>query len=107
MKPVSAESKEARVALTCDSALDLMGNSPERARMMRSLGAQVIMVPQVDGGPGQVTGADIAAAAERAKDLAHEKGAYYVDQFNNPGTLRAHEETTGPEIWRALAGRLD
>lgn len=83
------------------------GNSPERARMLRSLGAQVLLVAQVDGGPGEVTGADITAAAKRARELAREKGAYYVDQFNNPGTLRAHQETTGPEIWRALGGRLD
>src|SRR5262249_28314701 len=38
------------------------GNSPERARMIRSLGAEVVLVPQVDGKPGMVTGADIAAA---------------------------------------------
>jgi cysteine synthase A len=61
----------------------------------------------VDGAPGQVTGADIEAAAERARQLARERGGYYVDQFNNPDGVRAHQESTGPEIWRALGGRLD
>lgn len=83
------------------------GNSPERARMMRSLGARVVLIPQVDGTPGQVTGSDIAAAAHEAERLAREEGAYYVDQFHNPGSVRAHEETTGPEIWRALGSRID
>src|SRR5579872_4069707 len=83
------------------------GNSPERARMMRSLGARVVLVPQVDGKPGQVTGGDIAAAAREAERLAREEGAYYVDQFHNPGSVRAHEETTGPEIWQALGMRID
>jgi cysteine synthase A len=83
------------------------GNSPERAKMMRSLGAEVVLVPQVDGAPGQVTGADIEAAAERARQLARERGGYYVDQFNNPDGVRAHQESTGPEIWRALGERLD
>jgi cysteine synthase A len=65
------------------------------------------LVPQVDGAPGQVTGADIAAAVERAKQLTAESGGYYVDQFNNPGCVLAHQTTTGPEIWNALEGRLD
>jgi cysteine synthase A len=83
------------------------GNSPERAKMMRCLGAEVVLAPQVTGASGQVTGADIGAAAERAEQLARERGGYYVDQFNNPGSVRAHQESTGPEIWRALGGRLN
>ena len=42
------------------------GNSPARARMMEGLGAKVVLVPQADGTPGQVTGADVSAAAEEA-----------------------------------------
>jgi cysteine synthase A len=83
------------------------GNSPARARMLEALGAEVVLVPQVDGCPGQVTGADITAAASRAKRIASERDAYYVDQFNNPSCVRAHEEGTGPEIWEAVGGRLD
>jgi len=79
-----------------------VGNSPERARMMRALGANVVLVPQVDGRPGMVTGSDIAAAAEKARDAATELGAYFVDQFSNPGVVTAHEKGTGPEIVEAL-----
>jgi hypothetical protein len=39
------------------------GNSRQPVRMLESLGAEVVLVPQVDGTPGQVTGTDIAAAA--------------------------------------------
>jgi cysteine synthase A len=82
------------------------GNSPERARMVRAFGAEVLLVPQVDGAPGQVTGADIARAEHVARNLAQERGAFYVDQFNNACSVRAHEEGTGPEIWEAVGDRL-
>ncbi len=82
------------------------GNSPARARMVEALGAEVILVPQVDGCPNQVTGADIAIATERAVQLAEERGAFYVDQFNNRACVLAHEEGTGPEIWEAVGGKL-
>lgn len=83
------------------------GNSPERVAMLRALGAEVVLVPQVDGAPGQVTGKDVKAAAEEARRLARRRGAFYVDQFHNPGSVAAHEHGTGPEIWHALGGRLD
>lgn len=82
------------------------GNSPERAKMLRGLGAKVLLVPQVDGAVGQVTGADIAKATEVAKQFSQEREAFYVDQFNNPGSVLAHYETTGPEIWNELGGKL-
>jgi cysteine synthase len=83
------------------------GNSPERARMLEALGAEVVLVPQVDGAPGQVTGADVKSAADAARRLARERGALYVDQFHNPASVAAHENGTGPEIWESLGDRLD
>jgi cysteine synthase len=83
------------------------GNSPERARMLEALGAEVALVPQVDGAPGQVTGADVKSAADAARRLAWERGAFYVDQFHNPASVAAHEHGTGPEIWETLGDRLD
>ena len=83
------------------------GNSPQRARMLEALGAEVVLVPQVDGRPGEVTGSDIRAATEVAIELAARRRAFYVDQFHNPSCLAAHEDGTGPEIWEALGGRLD
>lgn len=82
------------------------GNSPARARMLRGLGAEVVLVPQVDGVPAQVTGRDIGRAAEVAQSLASSRNAFYVDQFNNEGSMIAHEQGTAPEIWEALEGRI-
>lgn len=83
------------------------GNSPQRARMLQALGAEVVLVPQVDGATGQVTGADVNAAADAARRIAAERGGFYVDQFHAPDGMRAHAETTGPEIWEQTSGRVD
>ncbi len=83
------------------------GNSPQRARMLEALGAEVVLVPQVDGVPGQVTGADVAAAVESAQRLAGKRGGFYVDQFHAPEGVAIHRDTTGPEIWAQSEGRVD
>jgi cysteine synthase A len=83
------------------------GNSPERARMMQALGASVVLVDQVDGSPGQVTGADIEAASQQAREAAAADGAWYVDQFHNPGGLIAHETGTAVEVWEQTGGAVD
>jgi cysteine synthase A len=83
------------------------GNGPARARMIEELGAELVLVPQVDGEPERVTGADIAAAAEVARSIAEARQAFYVDQFNAPEGTIAHETTTGPEIWAQAGGRVD
>lgn len=82
------------------------GNSTARARMMEGLGARVVLVPQVDGTPGQVTGADVAAAADAAAQITRD-GGYYVDQFNASEGIVAHETTTGPEILEQFGGPVD
>lgn len=83
------------------------GNSAQRAHMLAALGAEVILVPQVDGSPGKVTGSDIAAATEEAIRIARERDGFYVDQFHNPDSVRAHEEGTGPEFWQQMEERID
>jgi cysteine synthase A len=83
------------------------GNSPARARMLEALGAEVVLVPQIEGTPGCVSGADIQVATERAMEIARERQAFYVDQFNNPSCVSAHEMGTGPEIWAAAGDELD
>lgn len=83
------------------------GNSPERVRMILGLGVELIRVPQVDGRPGQVTGSDLDAARQEALKIAATRDAYFVDQFNNPGNVLAHECGTGPEIWEAVDGEFD
>lgn len=78
------------------------GNSPERRRILKALGAEIILTDQVDGQPGMVTGRDIEFAASVAQTIAKERNGFYVDQFNNASNVRAHFETTGPEIWNDL-----
>ncbi len=84
-----------------------VGNSSERVKILKVLGAEVIRVPQVDGTPGMVTGKDIARAVEKALEIANQRNAFYVDQFNNPANVAGHYLTTGPEIWNDLDGNID
>lgn len=84
------------------------GNSSERARMMRALGAEVVLVPQAPGSVrGQVSGEDLALVEVRAQELTRERGAFRADQFVNPSAALAHERYTGPELWEQCEGRLD
>ena len=83
------------------------GNSPARAMMLEGLGAEVMLVTQVDGSPGQVTGRDVEAAAEAARIIARERGGFYVDQFHAAEGILAHERTTGPEILEQLGSPVD
>ncbi len=78
------------------------GNSPARRKILDAFGAEVILTGQVDGIPGMVTGKDIAYAMEIASKIADEKGAFYVDQFNNPSCFKVHFHHTGPEIVQNL-----
>jgi cysteine synthase A len=83
------------------------GNSPARARMMEALGAKVVLVPQIDGSAGQVTGSDVAAAARMAAEIAAAEGGFYVDQFNATEGISVHESTTGPEILEQFGRPVD
>lgn len=74
------------------------GNSLERLKILRAFGAEIVLTDQVDGEIGRVTGKDINYASLVAKELAQERKGFYVDQFNNPSGVKAHFETTGPEI---------
>lgn len=82
------------------------GNSPERAKMMRALGAEVVIVPQADGVPGRVTGADLARVDEAAQRLTTERGAFRADQFGHPGNPAAHEDGTARELWDQSGGAI-
>lgn len=77
------------------------GNSEERARMMRALGAEVVLVDQLPGSkPGEVSGGDLALVEDAARAITAERNAFRADQFNHPGNACAHFETTGPELWQ-------
>lgn len=84
------------------------GNSLERRRMLTALGAELELVPQVPPPrPGQVSREDLELVEQRTQELVRELGAFRPDQFNNPECARAHELTTGPEIWEQTGGRID
>ena len=73
--------------------------SIERRKIMRGLGAKVILTPAAERGSGMV---------RRAEELAAEHGWFLARQFQNPANPEYHASTTGPEILRDFAGeRLD
>ena len=73
--------------------------SPERVKLLKSLGANIILTPADQGMQGAV-----AAAQEILRTTP---GAFLPDQFSNPNNALAHEKTTGPEIWNDLEGKVD
>ncbi|MEQ9260180.1 MAG: cysteine synthase family protein [Roseovarius sp.] len=83
------------------------GNSEERARMMRALGAEVVLVPQAEGSrKGEVSGADLALVEAEARRITEARGAFRADQFAREGNPAAHERGTAPEIWAQSGGAV-
>jgi len=83
------------------------GNSPERAMMMRALGAEVVLVDQAAGAvAGQVSGDDLALVEAATKKIVLERNAFRADQFNTEGNLNAHI-ITGNEMWEQCDGDID
>jgi cysteine synthase A len=81
------------------------GNSTERARMMRALGAQVVLVDQLpESKPGQVSGGDLAEVERATREIVTERNAFRADQFQLESAFRAHHLHTGPEIWEQSGG---
>lgn len=84
------------------------GNSIERARMMKALGAEVVLVDQAPGSPpGQVSGEDLALVEQATRRIVEERGAFRADQFNHPGNVHGHEYHTGEEMWQQSGGTID
>ena len=84
------------------------GNSPERARMMTALGAEVVLVEQLPGSmPGQVSGGDLELVEQATQRIVAERQAFRADQFQLAGNFRAHYRQTGPEILRQADGQID
>ena len=70
--------------------------SVERRKVMRGLGAKVILTPAAERGTGMV---------RKAEELAEKHGWFLARQFENPANPEFHRQTTGPEILRDFAGR--
>ncbi|MHC4610006.1 MAG: PLP-dependent cysteine synthase family protein [Planctomycetota bacterium] len=83
-------------------------SSMERVRMMRVLGAEVVLVDQAPGSPpGQVSGEDLKLVEAEAERIVKERGAVRVDQFHWESNLRAHYLGTGREILEQSDGGVD
>jgi cysteine synthase A len=84
------------------------GNSRERVRMMRSMGAEVVLVDQMEGSiDGQVSGGDLELVDGEAARIELERGAFRADQFHHRGNFRAHYLHTAREILEQTGGRID
>ena len=70
--------------------------SVERRRIMRMLGARVILTPAAERGSGMV---------RKAEELAKKHGWFLARQFENEANPAYHRQTTGPEILSDFAGR--
>lgn len=82
--------------------------SLERVRMMRILGAEVLLVDQApDSPPGQVGRCDLELVEQAATDYCREHDAVRVDQFHWESNRRAHYLGTGREIWEQADGAID
>src|SRR5215472_14070604 len=70
--------------------------SVERRKLMRILGAKVILTPAAERGTGMV---------RKAQELAKKHGWFLARQFENPANPAYHRSTTGPEIIQDFVGR--
>jgi cysteine synthase A len=77
----------------------------ERFQLMRALGAELDVIPSVEGRP-RVTGQDILNMVARAGELAALPGHFATDQFNNPHPIAHHRDHLAREIWEQTDGRV-
>ncbi len=75
--------------------------SPEKQALLRAYGAEVVLCP-TNVAP-ESPESYYSVAARLARDIP---GAYKPDQYWNVNNPQAHEQTTGPEIWRQTGGRI-
>jgi cysteine synthase A len=86
--------KQYRLILTMPDTMSM-----ERRKLLKHLGAELVLTPGVEGMPG---------AIRKAQEIVRQKPpAYMPDQFKNPANPEIHRRTTAEEIWRDTKGRID
>jgi cysteine synthase A len=86
--------KKYRILLTMPETM-----SVERRKLLKHLGAQLVLTPGTEGMKG---------AIKRAREiLAENPKAYMPDQFGNPANPEIHRKTTAEEIWQDTGGEAD
>jgi len=89
-----AAAKGYRCTLTMPDTMSI-----ERRKLLRAYGAELILTPGSQGMQG---------AIQAATEMAAQDPRYFIpQQFENPANPAIHRSTTGEEIWRDTAGRLD
>ncbi len=74
------------------------GMSEERKKLIRGLGAELVLVPDEEG---------IGGAVRRVEEMAAEDTHVFVpQQFKNPANPRVHYERTACELWRQMNGQV-
>lgn len=73
--------------------------SIERRKLLRYLGAELVLTPGAQGMKG--------AIEEAARIVEAEKNSFNPGQFSNPANPQIHQATTGPEIWNDTEGKAD
>lgn len=75
------------------------GMSEERKKLIKALGAELVLIPDEEG---------LAGAVRRVEQMAAEDQRIYVpQQFENPENPRVHYEHTARELWRQMGGKID
>jgi cysteine synthase A len=72
--------------------------SKERVKVLKFLGAEVVLTPAAEG---------IKAALAKADEIAKDRGGVIPQQFENPANPEIHERTTAMEIWNDTDGGMD
>lgn len=73
--------------------------SMERRKLLKALGADIVLTPAAEGIPGSI--------AQAEQMTCQMPNAFMPQQFKNPANPAAHRQSTGPEIWRDTDGKVD